>query len=250
MNSSASLLQAFGIEKRYGVRDVLRAVDLDIPRGAVTAIVGPNGAGKTTLNRILLGLVRADRGVVHFDGELVGRDVSYRARIGYMPQAARFPDNLTTRDVVALLDNLRASRFAPDSTLFEAFGLDAHMDRQVRVLSGGQRQRLNAALAFRYHPELLLLDEPTAGLDPVASRQLKDAIKNAREVGHAVIITSHVLAELEAVADRVVFLLDGRVHYAGAMQTLLADTQSTTLEEAVAKVMLNSVVITNEEFAA
>ena len=250
MNSYVPLLQAFGIEKRYGVRDVLRAVDLDIPRGAVTAIVGPNGAGKTTLNRILLGLVRADRGGVHFDGELVGSDVSYRARIGYMPQAARFPENLTTRDVVALLDNLRASRFAPDNSLFEAFGLDAHMERQVRELSGGQRQRLNAALAFRYHPELLLLDEPTAGLDPVASRQLKNAIKSARDNGHAVIITSHVLAELEEIADRVVFLLDGRVHYAGAMQTLLAETQAITLEEAVAKVMLNSAVNTNAECAA
>ena len=249
MNLSTPLLRATGIEKRYGVRNVLRAVYLDIPRGAVTAIVGPNGAGKTTLNRILLGLVRADRGAVHFDGELVGSDVSYRARIGYMPQAARFPENLTTRDVIALLDNLRASRFAPDNALVEAFGLDAHMEQQVRLLSGGQRQRLNAALAFRYHPELLLLDEPTAGLDPVASRQLKSAIRSARDVGHAVIVTSHVLAELEEIADRVVFLLEGQVHYAGSMQNLLSDTQATTLEEAVAKVMQQPGAHTHAGFA-
>ena len=233
------LLAARGIDKQYGPRKVLHDVSLNITRRSVTAIVGPNGAGKSTLNRILLGLVRADRGTLEFDGVDIGNDVSYRASIGYMPQAARFPENLTVRDVFALLDELRGSSVALDVSLGVDFELDKQLHRLVRELSGGQRQRLNAALAFRYSPDLLLLDEPTAGLDPIASRILKSAIANARDNGRAVIVTSHVLAELEEIADRVVFLLEGRVQYSGTMTALLATTASTTLEEAVAKVMTN-----------
>ncbi|MEP6762875.1 MAG: ABC transporter ATP-binding protein [Gemmatimonadaceae bacterium] len=236
---SEVLLAARGIDKQYGPRKILHDVNLNITRRSVTAIVGPNGAGKSTLNRILLGLVRADRGSLEFDGLDVGNDVSYRARIGYMPQAARFPENLTVRDVFALLDELRASSVAVDTSLAVDFDLDQQLHRLVRELSGGQRQRLNAALAFRYRPDLLLLDEPTAGLDPIASRILKRAIANARDNGRAVIVTSHVLAELEEIADRVMFLLEGRVQYSGTMTALLANTASFTLEEAVAKVMTN-----------
>ncbi len=231
------LVEIRGLCKSYGLRRALDAIDLDVAPGAVTAIVGPNAAGKTTLNKVLLGLVHPDRGTIRFDGEdTIGR-IAHRNRIGYMPQAARFPDNFSARDVLTLLGDLRGTSRPRDETLIHALELEAFMDTPTRVLSGGQRQRLNAAAAFLFTPDLLLLDEPTAGLDPIASGIVKDRIRQIRQDGRAVVITSHLLSELEEVADTVVFLLDGRLRWTGPLATLLHTTGAPNLERAIAHVM-------------
>ncbi len=235
----APLVQLRGISKRYGARTVLRGVDLDLPRGSVTAIIGPNGAGKTTLNKSMLGLVRPDAGTIRFDGVDTAGHIAHRARIGYMPQTPRFPESFTAGDVLTLLEDLRGEG-ARDRSLIDAFELTPVLGQAARALSGGQRQRLNAAAAFLFVPDLLLLDEPTAGLDPIASSVLKDKIRAVRGEGRAVVITSHILSELEELADRVVFLHEGQVRWTGPLADLMQGTEAATLERAIAQLMRRS----------
>ena len=183
-----------GLDKRYGTHHVLRGIDLAISRGRITAVVGPNGAGKTTLIKALLGLVRADTGRIHVDGALVGEDCAYRSRIGYMPQIARYPHNLSARELLAMLKDLRSADRPGQSLqlneeLIDRLGLGGQLDKPLRTLSGGTRQKVNAVMAFLCAPDLLILDEPTAGLDPTSSGVLKDKILADRDAGRTFILT-------------------------------------------------------------
>lgn len=231
------MVRARGLWKRYGRLPVLQGLDLDVARGEVTAIIGPNASGKTTFNKILLGLVRPDRGEVAIDGHVLDGHSAYRARIGYMPQAARFPENLCAQDVFEMLADLRGRGTARDEELVEGFALGPVLRTPIRVLSGGMRQRVNAALAFLFRPDLLLLDEPTAGLDPISSGTLKDKIRQERANGRTLILTSHVMSELEELSDRIAFLLDGQVRFTGTQAELKALTGEATLERAIASLM-------------
>jgi Cu-processing system ATP-binding protein len=227
-----------GVLKRYGRTEVLRGVDLRVERGRVTAVVGPNGAGKTTLIKAVLGLVHLDGGRIAVDGVALDGRVDYRSRIGYMPQIARFPENLSGAELLSLLEELRGAAAGPfDEELAERFRLASELAKPLRALSGGTRQKVNAAMAFRFRPDLLVLDEPTAGLDPVASGILKDKILAERAAGRTFVLTSHIMSELEELADDVAFLLDGRVHFAGPIAELKRVTRQPSLERAVAQIM-------------
>ena len=226
-----------GLEKSYGRLPVLRGANALVGQGRITALVGPNGAGKSTLLKILLGLVRPDRGDVTVLGHRINGGHDYRARIGYMPQAARFPENLRGREVLGMLRALRRRPGQEDTSLIELLDLGAELDKPVRTLSGGNRQKLNAAIAFLFRPELLILDEPTAGLDPIASGILKAQVRAAQAAGTSVLIASHVMGELEELATEVVFLLDGTVRFEGGIESLKTLTGQTRLEAAVAQVM-------------
>jgi Cu-processing system ATP-binding protein len=231
------VIEARGIAKSYGSLRVLQGLDLTIERAQVTALIGPNASGKTTFNKILLGLVRPDAGEITIDGQRVNGASSYRAGIGYMPQTARFPENLCANDVFAMLSDIRGAGGDRDEELIERLSLGPVLQTPIRVLSGGMRQRVNAALAFLFRPALLLLDEPTAGLDPISSSTLKDKILRERAAGRTFILTSHVLSELEELADRIVFLLDGVAHFSGTQESLMARTGESTLERAIAQLM-------------
>ncbi len=232
-----SPVRVVGARKRYGSLDVLRGVDLEPVAGRVTAVLGPNGAGKTTLLKVILGLVRADEGVVEVSGQRVGDDARYRHGLGYMPQLPRFPGNLSARELTEMLDDLRSFTGDPDEELLDAFSLRGELNKPFRTLSGGTRQKVNAALAFRYRPSLLVLDEPTASLDPVAARSLKDKVRRERDRGRTILLTSHDLGQVQALADDVVFLLDGTVRFCGTLTRLLALTGHTDLEGAIATLM-------------
>jgi len=228
-----------GLRKRFGRLEILRGLDLDIVPGRITAILGPNAAGKTTLIKSILGLVRPGPGggAVRIDGVVVNGDPGYRRRIGYMPQAAQFPEQLTGREVLALITDLRQSPPPHDLELIERLGLEASLDKPVRTLSGGTRQKLNAAVAFLFRPSLLILDEPTAGLDPVASRVLKDKVLRAARGGATVVLTSHIMSEVGELAEDLVFLAEGEVVYQGPVATLLQESTEATLEGAVARLL-------------
>jgi Cu-processing system ATP-binding protein len=172
----------------------------------------------------------------------VGDDPAYRAHIGYMPQIARFPENLTGAELIAMMRDLRGAAAEVDDDLITRFQLADHLGKPLRVLSGGTRQKVNAVLAFLFRPELLVLDEPTSGLDPVASATLKDKIAEVRAAGRTVIVTSHVLSDLDAIADDIVFLNEGRVGFAGAVHDLKLATRQLSLERAIAQVMLEGAV--------
>ena len=227
-----------GIRKSFGALQVLRGVDLDVRRGRVLALVGPNAAGKTTLIKMLLGLTHLDTGRILFDGTPLDPRGAYRARIGYMPQIANFPENLTGAHLLEMLQAIRGNPGDVDDDLLQAFALEPHLRKPLRVLSGGTRQRLNAVIALRFHPDLLVLDEPTAGLDPVASGILKDRIRRERANGMTVLVTSHIMSELEELADDVAFLLDGCVRFSGELADLKRGTRQATLERAIAQLML------------
>ena len=235
-------LELRGITKRFGAATVLCGIDLTVARGRVMAVVGPNGAGKTTLIKSMLGLTRPDGGEIAMRGDRIDRDPAYRSRIGYMPQIARYPDNLTGRELLAMLRDLRGHGATVDEELIDRFHLDEQLDKPLRVLSGGTRQKVNAAMAFLFTPELMILDEPTAGLDPLSSSLLKDKILAERSRGRTFIITSHIMNELEELADDVAFLLDGRLRFAGPLYELQAVTHQPTLERAIATLMLRQQV--------
>jgi len=241
LGSAAAIVEVRGLSKRFGQRTVLRTVDCTVGRGRVTAVLGPNAAGKSTLIKVILGMVRPDVGEVLVDGARVNGDPGYRAAIGYMPQTARFPENLTGRKVLAMLHDLRGFLTPVDTTLLDEFGLAEELDKPVRTLSGGTRQKLNAATAFLFRPSLLILDEPTAGLDPVASGVLKDRILAVARSGASVILTSHVLSELEELVDDVVLLLEGAVRFAGPFERLRRETGEARLERAIAALMRRGV---------
>jgi Cu-processing system ATP-binding protein len=229
------------LRKRFGKLTVLDGVDLEIAAGKVTAVLGPNGAGKTTLIKSILGLVKPDSGSIEVAGARIGDDAAYRAGIGYMPQAARYPENLTVREILDMIRDLRGGTDDLDEELIDLFELETQLEKPFKTLSGGNRQRVSAALAFLFRPPVLFLDEPTAGLDPVASSTLKDKILREREAGRTIVLTSHVMSEVEELADTVVYLLDGRIYFEEAVASLLDRTGEPTLERAMARVMLRAV---------
>ena len=234
------MLQIRHLVKSFGDRAILRGVDLALAPGRVTALVGPNGAGKTTLIKCVLGLTTPDDGEILIDGKPAVGD-AYRAAVGYMPQIARFPENLTGNDLIELLRGLRGADAITDTRLVDEFDLTGALTKPLRTLSGGTRQKVNAVLALLFAPKLLILDEPTAGLDPIAAGILKDRVARERDAGRTVLLTSHVSAELEELADDIVYLADGRVEFAGAIHALLERTEQPRLERAIAVLMRESI---------
>ena len=225
-----------GVRKSYGARPVLEGVSLSLLPGRITALVGPNGSGKTTLIKLILGLARPDAGRLLLDGVPFDSDGLYRARIGYAPQSPRLPEHLAVGEVFAMLRALRPGA-AVDEAMLDSFGLRAEWGTPVGKLSGGWRQKLANACAFLFTPDVLILDEPTAGLDPVASGLLKAALRQARADGRTILISSHILVELEEFADDVAFLCDGHLRFAGPVEALLRETGTRRLEPAVAALL-------------
>lgn len=237
VTTAPAALRISGVAKRFGKLQVLESVDTVLPEGRVTAIVGPNAAGKSTLIKCVLGLVRPDAGEIEVFGQVVGADPSYRARIGYMPQGAPFPENLTGHEVLRLVRSLRPGTTELDEDLLHRFALGPELAKPIRTLSGGTRQKLNAVVAFLFRPSLVILDEPTAGLDPLASSIFKEKVQEVAERGVTVLLTSHIMSEIEVLASEVVFLVDGRVHFQGTMEHLRRTTGEQRLEHAVARLM-------------
>jgi len=206
------MIEIHEVHKRFGPLEVLKGIDLVIRPGVVTAIVGPNAAGKTTLMKCVLGLTMIDSGRIKVLDTVLNGEWAYRRQIGYMAQIARFPDNLSTAELLRLLKNLRDGG-APEYSdeLVEAFGLRSELSKPLKALSGGTRQKVSATIALMFDPAILVLDEPTAGLDPQASSYLKDVISDHRARGKTIVMTSHIMSEIDELADRIVYLLDGKV---------------------------------------
>jgi Cu-processing system ATP-binding protein len=236
------VIEIRGLRKRFGLNAVLDGVDLDIAGGRITAIVGPNAAGKSTLIKCVLGLTRPDAGTIAVGGVDIDERGEYRSGIGYMPQIARFPENISGQDLIDMVVDVRGMP-AASQEMIEAFGLRAHLAKPLRTLSGGTRQKLNAVIALLFRPAVLMLDEPSAGLDPVSAGLLKDRMRSERDAGTAVILTSHVLSEIDELADDVAFLADGRIRFAGPVQELKVATRQFTLERAIAHVLQHGVEV-------
>jgi Cu-processing system ATP-binding protein len=236
------VIEIRGLRKQFGPNVVLDRVDLDITAGRITAIVGPNAAGKSTVIKCVLGLTRPGGGTITVGGVDVDDRGDYRSRIGYMPQIARFPENISGQDLIDMVVDVRGMP-AASREMIEAFGLRAHLAKPLRTLSGGTRQKLNAVIALAFKPAVLMLDEPSAGLDPVSAGLLKDRMRAERDAGTTVILTSHVLSEIDELADDVAFLADGRIRFAGPVHDLKVATRQFTLERAIAHVLQHGVEV-------
>jgi Cu-processing system ATP-binding protein len=234
------MIEIRNIAKRFGSLHALKGVSFAIERGTIAAIVGPNSSGKTTLIKCILGLVRHDSGSICIDGVCVNGSWQYRKEIGYMPQIARFPENLTVDELIGMVKDLRNVKTAGEEELIELFRLGVERKKPVRTLSGGTRQKVSAMLALMFNPAILILDEPTAGLDPLASSLMKDKILTEKKTGKTIILTSHNMHDVEELADRIVFLLDGKVLYDGTPQELLMRMREPTLERGIARLMENN----------
>lgn len=229
------MIETKGLSKYFGSFAALRNVSITLRPGRLTGIIGPNGSGKSTLIKCLLGLVRPSDGVILHDNRLPDAGGLYRSRIGYMPQRATFPGDLTGREVLMLVSRMRPQSADGMDFLIDLFDLHAQVDKRVRTLSGGTRQKLSAVIAGMYNPAVMILDEPTAGLDPESSRVFKEYITQRKTCGCAVLMTTHIISDLEEMADDVVLLLDGSVKFAGSLRDLKLATGSLVLESAVAQ---------------
>jgi ABC-2 type transport system ATP-binding protein len=200
------------LEKRYGATVALGGVDLEVAPGELLGLLGPNGAGKSTLTKIACGLVRATGGAAEVEGSPAG-SAQARAAIGYLAELFRFPDWLTAAELLALHQDLAGSHGGAGERdeLLELVGLGDARGTKVAAMSKGMQQRLGIAQALVGSPRLLMLDEPTSALDPVGRRVVRDLLRELRGRGIAVLLSSHLLSEVELVCDRVAILVSGRI---------------------------------------
>ena len=236
------MIEINGLNKSYGSLEVLNKIDLNIEQGKITYLVGPNGSGKTTLIKSILGLIKKHNGSITINGEQIDGDCEYRNNIGYMPQSASFPENLTVKNIFEMVKNLRSNSQKFDNELIQKFDLEREMPKRLKNLSGGTVQKVSAALTFLFDPQILILDEPTAGLDPVSSGILKDKILNENKAGKTILFTSHIMSELEDLAQNIAFILDGKLCFNGSLNSLITLTGEKNLERSVASVMMGKVI--------
>jgi len=236
--SYSKMIRTENIEKHFGKLHVLKGVNTSFTAGEVVSVIGPNGSGKTTLIKIILGMVVADKGKVFFDGKDVKKDFSYRHHIGYMPQIGHYPENMQIGQLFSMMKDIRKAASHLDEELLNEYKLASMFDKPMRTLSGGTTQKVSAALAFLFNPKVLILDEPTAGLDPLASEILKAKILKAKSDGKLVIITSHIMSEVEEMADKIMYLFEGKINFYKTIAELKNETGEEKLGKAIAKIMI------------
>ena len=224
------------LQKTFGKLTVLDGLDLSIKSGGIFAVLGPNGSGKTTLIKCILGMVIPQEGEIIFDGESIIRQSDYRNKINYMPQIANFPANLTVIELIEMVKNLRPKQ-ANEAGLISLFNLESHLEKKLGNLSGGTKQKVNIVLAFMFDSELIILDEPTTGLDPIALISLKELIQGAKKDGKTVLVTTHIMSLVDQIADEIVFLLDGKIYFKGSVPALKNQTGEQNLEHAIANLL-------------
>lgn len=234
------MIIASNVSKKFGKLQALQNVSVTFNKGECIALIGPNGSGKTTLIKSILGMVVPDSGFITFNGKNILHDWKYRSGIGYMPQIGRYPENMRIGDVLAMMKDIRGYGGQLDEELIHSFGLDALLQKRMRTLSGGTRQKVSACLAFLFDPAVLILDEPTAGLDPVSSELLKQKIIREKQKGKLIMVTSHVLSELDEMVTEVIYMQDGELRFHKSIADLREATGQEKLSKAIAQVMLNA----------
>jgi Cu-processing system ATP-binding protein len=231
------MIVAKNLTKKFGKVYALNDVSVTCSKGECIALIGPNASGKTTFIKCLLGMVVPQSGTINFDNNSIANNWLYRNRIGYMPQIGRYPDNMTIAQVFNLMKDIRKPTGLADEELIEKFKLDMIMQKRMRTLSGGTRQKVSAALSFLFNPDVLILDEPTAGLDPVSSEILKAKIIKEKNKGKLILITSHVLSELDDLVTEVIYMQEGKLGFQKSISILKQETGEQKLSKAIAKVM-------------
>jgi Cu-processing system ATP-binding protein len=231
------MLEVTQLSKKFGKLLALDSVNAQLNPGQAVSLVGPNGSGKTTLLKCILGLVLPDNGQISWNGQSVLQQWDYRRNIGYMPQIGRYPDNMRVRQLLEMIREVRGAHAGLDDDLLQAFDIKKMEGKPMRTLSGGTRQKVSACIAFLFNPDILILDEPTAGLDPLSAEILKEKILAEKKKGKLVLITSHILSDLEEMTTDVLYIMDGKIKLFQSIETLKSDTGEDKLNRAIANIM-------------
>ena len=233
------MIKIKNLTKKFNKFTALQNIDLECKKGHSIAFIGPNGCGKTTLIKCILGLNVVESGDILVNGNSVKNDFLYREKIGYMPQIGKYPENMTIGQTIKMIQNNRKNIENLDTELLEAFELPKLYDKKMSTLSGGTTQKVSAVLAFMFHPEIIILDEPTAGLDPLASEILKNKIIKERKNGKLIIITSHLLSELDDMVNEIVFINEGKILVHQSVEDLKTETQQSKISDAITNILKN-----------
>ena len=225
------------ISKSFGKQEVLKNISVSMNSNECIALIGPNGSGKTTLIKSILGMVPLVTGQILIDNNSIIGSYQYRSLIGYMPQIGRYPDNMNIGQVIQLMKTIRGNHVITDESLIDDFNLRQIFEKKMSTLSGGTRQKVSACISFLFNPKILILDEPTAGLDPLSSEILKNKILVEKGKGKLIIITSHVLSELEEMISRVIYMQDGHIRIDASINELLEQTGENRLGKIISKAL-------------
>jgi Cu-processing system ATP-binding protein len=229
------MIEIQNLQKQFGANHVLKGVNLSVEKGGILAVLGPNGSGKTTLIKCLLGMVIPDSGAILVNGADIHGHWEYRRHINYLPQIANFPGNLRVRELLNMIKDLRRMP-GDEEGLIALFRLQPFLDKKLGTLSGGTNQKVNLVMALMFNSPLLVLDEPTTGLDPASVIRLKELIAKEKARGTTILITSHIMQFVENVAEEVIYLLEGRICFKGTIPALKRATRQTDFEHAIAAI--------------
>jgi ABC-type multidrug transport system, ATPase component len=232
------MIDARNVTKKFGKLVALNDVTIQCNKGECIALIGPNASGKTTFIKCILGMVTPDSGTILFDNKNISKSWIYRKQIGYMPQIGRYPEHMKIGQVFDMIEDIRTHhKITPDEELLNAFRLHEMWNKRMSTLSGGTRQKVSAALSFLFDADVLILDEPTSGLDPISSEILKQKIIKEKEKGKLILITSHVLNELDDLATEIIYMQEGKVKFHTPLRTLRAKTGEEKLSKAIARII-------------
>lgn len=235
------MIEISNIYKKFGKNEVLKGIDLTIGDNGVFAVLGPNGSGKTTLIKSILGMVIPNDGNIKIDGESIYKNWEYRRKIDYLPQIANFPMNLAVGELFNMIKDLRGRTDADVTPFVQRFGLEPYLDKKLGNLSGGTKQKVNLVLTFVFDSPIIILDEPTTGLDPAALIILKEMIEEEKAKGKIILLTSHIMNFVEEISDEIVFLLEGKVYFKGTAEALKEQTQEPDFEHAIANLLTRKI---------
>ena len=230
------MIEIRGLNKYYGRHHVLRDINLDIGDPGIYAILGPNGSGKTTLLKSIIGLVNPKQGSISVDGISVLETHAYRKKISYLPQIAKFPDNLRVYELIRLIKDIR-NEDADESGLIRLFKIEPEMRKRLRNLSGGTRQKVNMILGFLFDTPYLILDEPTISLDPFSLAKFRKIISEKREQGKIIVYTTHIMNLVEELSDHIILLLEGKIIFKGGLREIYNKSGENSLENAIAQLV-------------
>lgn len=230
------MIEITNLSKSFKKNAVLKGINLTISDHGITAILGPNGSGKTTFIKSILGLVIPQSGEIVIQNKSIKGRNDYRAEISHLPQIASFPENLTGRELIKLVKDLRKGE-SRELELIELLNLEEELDKKMGNLSGGNKQKINIVLALMFDTPLIILDEPSTGLDPVSLLRFKEFIKKESEAGKKILLTTHIMDLVEKLADDVIFILDGNIYFQGSVKQLLATTGKQSIEESIASLL-------------
>jgi len=229
------MIEIKNLHKKFGKNQVLSNLDLEINDGGIIAVLGPNGSGKTTLIKSILGMVVPNKGSISVLDEIVKKNWKYRQEIDYLPQIANFPGNLRVKELIRMIKDLRQKKSRVEE-LIQLFGLEPFLDKKLGTLSGGTKQKVNIVLTFMFDSPLIILDEPTTGLDPGSLIKLKKLILQEKNKGKTILITTHIMQFVEEMADEIVYLLEGNIYFKGSVEQLKTETKQIDFEHAIAAI--------------